>query len=146
MNFGIFLLKYFSRQTSRLNFGLSGLAEVLSISIALCKALFSTKKYLYFSYFSTKTYVVGTHQEHLGKSLLMSTNNICFHLEIRKLLTLKTSRKPESENVVCLCRLLYILAIISNLFRIQANSVDPDQTAPRGAVWSGSTLFAKMTF
>ena len=24
-------------------------------------------------------------------------------------------------------------------FSIQANSVDPDQTAPRGAVWSGST-------
>ena len=23
-----------------------------------------------------------------------------------------------------------------------ANSVDPDQTAPLGAVWSGSTLFA----
>ena len=23
-----------------------------------------------------------------------------------------------------------------------ANSVDPDQTAPQGAVWSGSTLFA----
>ena len=32
-------------------------------SIALDKALFffSTKKYLYFSYFSMKTYVVGTH-------------------------------------------------------------------------------------
>ena len=29
--------------------------------IAHDKALFSTKKYLYFSYFSTKTYVVGTH-------------------------------------------------------------------------------------
>ena len=29
-------------------------------------------------------------------------------------------------------------------FCIQANSVD--QCAPRGAVWSGSTLFAKMTF
>ena len=29
---------------------------------------------------------------------------------------------------------------------IPENSVDPDQTAPRGAVWSGSTLFAKMTF
>ena len=28
---------------------------------------------------------------------------------------------------------------------IQANSVDPDQTAPKGAVWSGSTLFAEMT-
>ena len=24
-----------------------------------------------------------------------------------------------------------------------ANSVDPDQTAPLGAVWSGSSLFAK---
>ena len=24
--------------------------------------------------------------------------------------------------------------------------MDPDQTAPKGAVWSGSTLFAKMTF
>ena len=23
-----------------------------------------------------------------------------------------------------------------------ANSADPDQTAPRGAIWSGSTLFA----
>ena len=24
-----------------------------------------------------------------------------------------------------------------------ANSADPDQTAPRGAVWSGSALFAQ---
>ena len=24
-----------------------------------------------------------------------------------------------------------------------ANSVDPDQTAPKGAVWSGSALFAQ---
>ena len=26
--------------------------------------------------------------------------------------------------------------------QVWANSIDPDQTAPRGAVWSGSTLFA----
>ena len=26
----------------------------------------------------------------------------------------------------------------------QTNSVDPDQTAPKGAVWSGSTMFASM--
>ena len=32
-----------------------------NIHVALDKALFSSKKYLYFSYFSTKTYVVGTH-------------------------------------------------------------------------------------
>ena len=30
-------------------------------STALDKVLFSTKRYLYFSYFLTKTYVVGTH-------------------------------------------------------------------------------------
>ena len=38
------------------------------------------------------------------------------------------------------------LKTFQTYFCIQANSVDPDQTAPRGAVWSGSTLFAKMTF
>ena len=31
-------------------------------------------------------------------------------------LTLKAPRKPASENVVCLCRLLNILANFSNLF------------------------------
>ena len=28
-------------------------------------------------------------------------------------------------------------------YYIQANSVDPDQTSPKGAVWSGSTLLQK---
>ena len=37
------------------------------------------------------------------------------------------------------------LQTFKTFFYIQANSVDPDQTAPRGTVWSGSTLFAKMT-
>ena len=32
------------------------------------------------------------------------------------ILTLKAPRKPASENVVCLCRLLNILANFSNLF------------------------------
>ena len=40
--------------------------------------LFSTKMYWWISYFSTKTYVLGTHQKRLGKALLMSTHNICF--------------------------------------------------------------------
>ena len=40
------------------------------------------------------------------------------------------------------CRLLcHLLVILKVIF---ANSVDPDQTAPKGAVWSGSTLFACM--
>ena len=35
------------------------------------------------------------------------------------------------------------LQTFQTYFCIQANSVDPDQTAARGAVCSGSTLFAK---
>ena len=38
----------------------------------------------YFSYFSTKTYVVGTHYNCLSNMLLMSTHLICLHEEIRK--------------------------------------------------------------
>ena len=55
--------------------------------IALDKTLFSTKKYLYFSYTPTKTYVEGTHQKRLAEALLMSTHNTCFRREIRKLVT-----------------------------------------------------------
>ena len=49
------------------------------------------------------------------------------------------------------CRLFMSFAQYScKLFKpilcIQTNSVDPDQTAPLGAVWTGTTLFAKMTF
>ena len=45
------------------------------------------------------------------------------------------------------------LQTFQTYFCIQANSFNPDQTdlnpdqaAPKGAVWSGSTLFAKMNF
>ena len=48
----------------------------------------------------------------------------------------------SSVYVVC----WIFLQTFQTYFCIQANSVDPDQTAPRGAIWSGSTLFAKMTF
>ena len=40
-------------------------------------------------------------------------------------LTLKMSRKPASENVVCLCRLLTILANFSNLFLHTGNQCGP---------------------
>ena len=48
----------------------------------------------------------------------------------------------SSVYVVC----WIFLQTFQTYFCIQANSVDPDQTAPKGAVWSGTTLFAKMTF
>ena len=38
------------------------------------------------------------------------------------------------------------LQTFQTYFCKQANSVDPDQTAPKGAVWPGSTLFAEVTF
>ena len=38
-----------------------------------------------FSYFSTKTYVVGTHKKRLDEALLMSTHNIYFCGKIRKI-------------------------------------------------------------
>ena len=47
----------------------------------------------------------------------------------------------SSVYVVC----WIFLQTFQTYFCIPAKSVDPDLTAPRGAVWSGSTLFAKMT-
>ena len=55
-------------------------------------------------------------------------------------LTLKAPSKPASENIICLCRLLNILANFSNLFLHTGK-----QCGPRSD-WSGSTLFAEMKF
>ena len=46
--------------------------------------------------------------------------------------------KMSSAEVVC-CK-----ELPNNIeeLKIEANSVDPEQTAPIGAVWSGPTLFA----
>ena len=44
----------------------------------------------------------------------------------------------SSAEVVC-CKKL---PNITNQLGIEGNRVDPEQTAPIGAVWSGSTLFA----
>ena len=38
------------------------------------------------SYFSTKTYVVGTQKNHLNKTILLSTQNICSNCQVRKYL------------------------------------------------------------
>ena len=57
----------------------------------------------------------------LVEAIQMRIHNICFYKEVDKstlvvILTLKMPRKPASENVICLCRLLNILANFSNLF------------------------------
>ena len=45
--------------------------------------------------------------------------------------------KMSSTEVVC----FKYLPNITDELSTEANSVDPEQTAPIGAVWSGSTLF-----
>ena len=45
--------------------------------------------------------------------------------------------KMLSAEVIC-CK---YLPNITDKLSIEANSVDPEETAPIGAVWSGSTLF-----
>ena len=47
------------------------------------------------------------------------------------------SKKSSAEVVRC-----KKLPNITDELSIEANNVDPEQTAPNGAVWSGSTLFA----
>ena len=44
----------------------------------------------------------------------------------------------SSAEVIC-CKQL---PSITDKLSIEANSANPEQTAPLGAVWSGSTLFA----
>ena len=60
----------------------------------------------------------------------------------KTILTLKMPRNPASENVVCLCRLLNILANFSNLFLHSGKQCGPWSDCS----WTGSTLFAKKTF
>ena len=55
---------------------------------------------------------------------------------------IKMHLKISAAEVVC-CK---YLPNITDELSIEANSVDPDQTAPKGAVWSGSTLFVIEAF
>ena len=55
---------------------------VAPVTFAPAGAMTPSAEFL--SYFSTKTYVVGT-QKCLNEALLMSTHNICFCREVRKI-------------------------------------------------------------
>ena len=72
----------------------------------------------------------------LSRLLLINISMIicCF----RYVLTLNA---PVATKVVCFSRLLKCLR---SLYTSMSNSVYPDQTAPIGAVCSGSTLFASI--
>ena len=38
----------------------------------------------YFSYFSTKTFVVGTQKKRLNETVILSTQNVCYDCLVRK--------------------------------------------------------------
>ena len=56
----------------------------------------------YFSYFSTKTYVVGTQKNRLNETVLLRNQNICFNLWVRKNAILRSSYFLIWSNE-CLC-------------------------------------------
>ena len=60
----------------------------------------------------------------------------------------KFSKYSDTQKICCnqskmWTMLLYHRVMSSNNANGMANSVDPDQTAPLGVVWSGSALFAQ---
>ena len=42
----------------------------------------------YFSHFSSKTYFVGTQKNRLNKTVLLTTQNICFELMAKKIINI----------------------------------------------------------
>ena len=69
-----------------------------------------------------------------------------FSEKIRKLSSICCLLNYPREYLPLNCQSQQLLsALLSVILKvIFANKVDPDQTAPLGAVWSGSTLFACM--
>ena len=51
----------------------------------------------YFSYFFTKTYVVGTQKNSLSETVLLSTQNTCFNSEVEKNYNLMLKKVCPSE-------------------------------------------------
>ena len=69
-----------------------------------------------FSYFSKKKSAVVTHWNHLAKTMRMSSHNICFGGELRKIVILIYCNNPKYWDR-----------------RAFANSVDPDQMPQNAA-------------
>ena len=96
----------FSLKNNNINFRMSSAAILLSaLWINMIQWFYMWKARLWSDCTDTQ-YDLGLGFLHMLDTFLLQT----------ALLTLKMPRKPASENVVCLCRLLNILANFSNLF------------------------------
>ena len=75
--------------------------------------------------------------------MILRKKNRCIDLTYRKF-----PKYSDTQNICCnhskiWTMWLYYRVMSPNHADGMANSVHPDQTAPLGAVWSGSTLFAQ---
>ena len=72
---------------------------------------------------------MGTHYKHLAKALLMSTHNICFYEEIRKIIPELSPNTPQP------------IVVGRSVKGYLANSADPDQM-PQNAASDQGHMFA----
>ena len=86
----------------------------------------------------------------MGKPRLGELTKIKIHIKesqefkvYRKFPKYSDTQKIRSNHSKIWTMWLYHRVMSSNDADGMANSVDPDQTAPLGAVWSGSALFAE---
>ena len=67
------------------------------------------------------------------------------HTEIKEVLLWgKNNKNKQKQNSYAICKDILSYPLKFTLYG-RANSVDPNQNAPKGAVWSGSTLFATVS-
>ena len=75
--------------------------------------------------------------------LLDNYSNLCMWTNTVKLLKIRSPEKIAIFTYKIWTKWLYCTIMRPKSADRMANRVDPDQTSPLGAVWSGSTLFAQ---
>ena len=87
-----------------------------------------------------RTVVVSTYSHASWPGFVLKAVNLCLCTHFCQF-----GKCPKISNTLfhsLLAKILLFMQQFLKLLNGMANSVDPDQTAPSGAVWSGSTLFA----
>ena len=113
---------------------------LILLSLKKKKTKTTKKHHIVYWYFLMKKWERG---EKKNKKKLPNQTNYIFIRKSRCIQPLKCHENlhQEMSSVYFICWIF--LQTFQTYFCIQANTVDPDQTAPRGVVCSGSTLFAK---